>query len=60
MSAVIAFPPEHAEASFQTAQAPDPSLDWARSHPEALLRFLFVSPRPCEALDDLLGLQQPS
>lgn len=41
-------------ASFDAAS--DPSPQWARQHPDDLLRFLFVSPRPCEAVDELLGL----
>lgn len=36
--------------------AGDPDREWARANPDRLLAFLYVSPRPCAALDDLLGL----
>jgi hypothetical protein len=35
--------------------AGDPDLEWARANPDRLLAFLYVSPRPCAALDDLLS-----
>ncbi|MDP3660364.1 hypothetical protein [Phenylobacterium sp.] len=38
--------------------ASDPSPAWARENPDDLLRFLYVSPRPCAALDELLGLTE--
>ncbi len=28
---------------------------WAEADPDELLKFLYVSPRPCEALDRLLA-----
>jgi hypothetical protein len=36
--------------------APDPDLEWAQHNPDRLLAFLYVSPRPCAALDALLDL----
>jgi hypothetical protein len=41
----VSHPPE-------TWADPDPS--WAEANPDKLLAFLFVSPRPCAALDQLL------
>lgn len=38
------------------AAAPDPDVDWARRNPDRLLALLYVSPRPCAALDALLSL----
>ena len=39
------------------AEAPaDPAPELAETDPGALLAFLYVSPRPCAALDALLGL----
>ena len=32
----------------------DPDPTWAASDPARLLAFLYVSPRPCEALDALI------
>lgn len=34
----------------------DPDLAWAKANPDRLLAFLYVSPRPCAALDALIGL----
>lgn len=36
--------------------AGDPDVEWATRHPDRLLAFLYVSPRPCAALDALLDL----
>ncbi len=35
---------------------PDPDPDWAERNPDRALAFLYVSPRPCEALDRLLRM----
>jgi hypothetical protein len=35
--------------------APDPAPELAEADPDRLLAFLYVSPRPCAALDALLG-----
>lgn len=34
----------------------DPAPELAEADPAGLLAFLYVSPRPCAALDALLGL----
>ena len=34
-------------------QAGDPDTDWARANPARLLAFLYVSPRPCDAVETL-------
>lgn len=33
---------------------PDPDPEWAERNPDRALAFLFVSPRPCAALERLL------
>ena len=38
------------------ANVPDLDPDWAESHPDRALAWLFVSPRPCEALDRLFKI----
>jgi hypothetical protein len=37
-------------------RAPDPEPGWATRNPDRALAFLFVSPRPCAALDELMAL----
>ena len=37
-------------------EAADPSPELAKTDPDLLLAFLYVSPRPCAALDALLGV----
>lgn len=32
-----------------------PDADWARSNPDRMLAFLFVAPRDCVAVDQLLA-----
>jgi len=39
--------------AISTAADPDPM--WAERHPDRLLAFLYVSPRPCAALDALIA-----
>ena len=34
----------------------DPEAAWATRHPDRALAFLFVSPRDCAALDELMAL----
>ncbi|HZH03802.1 MAG TPA: hypothetical protein VEY30_08470 [Myxococcaceae bacterium] len=41
-------------AAFDRAEAP--AADEALENPSQALAFLFVSPRPCAALDALMGL----
>lgn len=36
--------------------APDPEPEWAARFPDRALTYLFVSPRPCAALDVILEL----
>lgn len=38
------------------ANVPDLDPEWAERNPERAMAWLFVTPRPCEALDRLLGL----
>ena len=37
-------------------RAPDPEPGWATRNPDRALAFLFVSPRPCAALEELMSL----
>jgi hypothetical protein len=41
-------------APLMFAHIPDLDPEWAERNPERALAFLYVSPRPCEALDRLL------
>ena len=41
-------------ASFRTPT--DPEAGWAARDPDQAMLFLFVSPRPCGALDELMAL----
>jgi hypothetical protein len=38
------------------ADVADPAPGWATCHPDRALAFLFVSPRDCAALDELMAL----
>lgn len=38
------------------ADVPDPEPGWATRHPDRALAFFYVSPRPCSAFDELMGL----
>ncbi len=40
--------PAHSEVA-------DPEVGWATRHPDRALAFLFVSPRDCAALDELMA-----
>jgi hypothetical protein len=35
---------------------PDPEPGWATRNPDRALAFIFVSPRPCSAIDELMRL----
>ena len=55
--------PSHAdfESSFEPAAADfrtpaDPEAGWASRNPDRALLFLFVSPRECGALEELMAL----
>ena len=37
------------------ANVPDLDPDWAERNPERAMAWLFVTPRPCDALDRLLS-----
>ena len=38
------------------ADVPDLDPEWAERNPERAMAWLFITPRPCEALDRLLSL----
>ena len=55
----IAAPSAHARYSTGSCiftNAPDPEAAWAIANPDRAMAFLFVSPRPCAALESLLSL----
>lgn len=35
---------------------PDPEPGWAARHPDRALAFLYIFPRPCSAIDELMHL----
>lgn len=41
--------------SFAVTEEAEAIPNWAKENDDNLLRFLFVAPRPCQALDDLLA-----
>lgn len=41
---------------FLLFNPPDPEPGWVTRCPDRALVFFFVSPRPCAALDELMGL----
>jgi hypothetical protein len=47
-------PAADANADFRTPA--DPEAGWASRNPDRALLFLFVSPRDCGALDELMAL----
>ena len=47
--------PGQAELDAVLATPADPDLAWAEANPDRLLAFLYVSPRPCAALDALIS-----
>jgi hypothetical protein len=48
--------PAAARASFPANDPADPQAGWATRNPSAAMLFLFVSPRDCGAVDELLAL----
>lgn len=40
--------PAHSEVA-------DPDKDWAAARPDQLMMFLYVSPRPCDALETIFA-----
>ena len=41
---------------LDVSQAPDPEPGWATRHPDRAWAFLYMSPRPCAALEELMRL----
>jgi hypothetical protein len=50
------LPISHTLTFAPAAVVADPAPEMALADPDRLLAFLYVSPRPCAALDALLGL----
>ena len=50
----VAAPAPVANADFRTAA--DPDAGWASRNPDRAMLFLFVTPRDCGALDELMAL----
>jgi hypothetical protein len=51
-------PAQHIVLAMPTAAKPETQTEipaWAEADADELLKFLYVSPRPCEALDRLLA-----
>jgi hypothetical protein len=53
-AAVLANDQAPATADFRTPA--DPEAGWASRNPDRALLFLFVSPRDCGALEELMAL----
>ena len=51
-----AFEQPKARAFPAHAEVADPDAGWATRNPSRALAFLFVSPRDCAALDELMAL----
>jgi hypothetical protein len=47
-------PADEAAAAFRTPR--DPEAGWASRNPDRALLFLFVSPRDCGALEELMAV----
>jgi hypothetical protein len=56
---------EAAEFAYETVAAPapandllpaDPEAGWATANPDKAMLFLFVTPRDCAAVDELMAL----
>ena len=50
----VRAPSRDANADFRTAA--DPEAGWASRNPDRAMLFLFVTPRDCGALDELMAL----
>jgi hypothetical protein len=48
--------PERPQTLPAHADVADPEPGWATRNPDKAMVFLFVSPRDCEAVDELLAL----
>lgn len=51
-----AFAPAAILPAFPANDPADPETGWATRNPERALLFLFVSPRDCGAVDELIAL----
>jgi hypothetical protein len=51
-----AFAPAAIKPAFPANDPADPETGWATRNPERALLFLFVSPRDCGAVDELIAL----
>ena len=50
------FSPAPVAAPFAANDPADPEAGWAIRNPERAMLFLFVSPRDCSAVDELMAL----
>ncbi len=50
------FAPPVVKPPFPANDPADPEAGWAARNPDQALLFLFVSPRDCGALDELMAL----
>jgi hypothetical protein len=51
-----AFAPAAILPAFPANDPADPQTGWAKRNPDRALLFLFVSPRDCSAVDELIAL----
>jgi hypothetical protein len=51
-----AFTPAAVRPAFPANDPADPEMGWATRNPDRALLFLFVSPRDCGAVDELIAL----
>ena len=51
-----AFAPAAIPPAFPANDPADPETGWATRNPERAMLFLFVSPRDCGAVDELIAL----
>ncbi len=50
------FAPARPTPPFAANDPADPEAGWATRNPERAMLFLFVSPRDCAAVDELMAL----
>ena len=50
------FAPARAATPLPANDVADPEAGWASRNPERAMLFLFVSPRDCAAVDELMAL----
>ena len=50
------FAPARVAVLFPANDPADPEAGWAARNPERAMLFLFVSPRDCAAVDELMAL----